>query len=115
MLAGPAAADEADMADMLAPAAQRDILIRILRNLKKIYMESGEIDKAIGAISLVLVADPSSANEWRDRGLLYREIEAYRAALTDLTRYVDLVPNTADVSAIRHMVVELRAINARFN
>lgn len=112
---GPVAAQQMDVADMLAPATRCDIMTRILRNLKKIYMESGEIDKAIGVISLLLVVDATSASEWRDRGLLYREIEAYRAALTDLSRYVDLMPDTADVTAIRHMVVELRAINARFN
>ena len=112
---GFAQAGQAKLSDVLAPASKREICVRILRNLKKIYMESGERDKAIGAISLILVADPDSATEWRDRGLLYREIEAYRAALTDLSRYLELTPDTQDIGAIRHLVVELRAINARLN
>ena len=112
---GAARAGPADLSEVLAPAGKREICVRILRNLKKIYMESGEADKAIGAISLILVADPEAAAEWRDRGLLYREIEAYRAALTDLSRYLELTAHGQDIGAIRHLVVELRGINARLN
>lgn len=108
-------AESVDLGEVLASASPRQILVRLIGNLKKIYTESGETDKAIGAISLLLIVDPTAAGALRDRGLLYREIEAYRAALGDLARYLELAPDAEDAEVVRHLVVELRAINARFN
>jgi len=104
-----------DLRELLVPASRREILLRMLRNLKKIYVEAGNIDKAIASLSLVLITEPNAAVEMRERGLLYREIEAYRAALADLSSYLKLKPDAEDSEVVRHLVVELRAINARFN
>jgi regulator of sirC expression with transglutaminase-like and TPR domain len=112
---GQSNADSADLNRLLAPASRREILARMLRNLKKIYVEARKIDKAIATMSLILIIEPNAAVEMRDRGLLYREIEAFRAALTDLAGYLKLKPDAEDGEVVRHLVVELRAINARFN
>jgi len=112
---GQTDANMADLDELLAPASQREILVRMLRNLKKIYLEEREMEKAIAAMSLILAADPNSATELRERGLLYREIEAFRAALGDLSSYLKIRPDAEDGEVVRHLVLELRAINARFN
>jgi regulator of sirC expression with transglutaminase-like and TPR domain len=112
---GQTDANMADLDELLAPASQREILVRMLRNLKKIYLEEREMEKAIAAMSLILAADPNSATELRERGLLYREIEAFRAALGDLSNYLKIRPDAEDGEVVRHLVLELRAINARFN
>lgn len=108
-------ANMADFDELLAPARGQEILVRMLRNLKKIYLEEREVEKAIATMSLILIADPNSAVELRERGLLYREIEAFRAALGDLSSYLRIKPDADDGEVVRHLVLELRAINARFN
>ena len=108
-------AESAAIAEILVPASGKEILLRMLANLKQIYLQAGETDKAIVVITLALIVNPDAAIEWRDRGLLYRQVEAFRAALGDLSHYVALKPDAEDGEVVRHLLMELHAINARFN
>ncbi|MBA2689285.1 MAG: tetratricopeptide repeat protein [Burkholderiales bacterium] len=112
---GQGYAEMADLGEVLAAASDKELLLRMLRNLKKIYTQRGKTAKAITAISLTLIADPNAGIEWRDRGLLYRELEAFRAALSDLSHYLETTPDAEDGEVVRHLVMELHGINARFN
>lgn len=111
----PEFAESADLAEVLHPASKKEILARMARNLKRVYTEAGETQKAIQAATLILTLQPDAHAELRDRALLYRRIEAYRAALADLTRYLEEEPEAHDADALRGLVIELRGINARFN
>lgn len=104
-----------DLHEWLVPASPEEMLVRMLRNLKRIYTDERNNEKAIAAMSLILIADPSSSLELRERGLLYREMEAFRAALADLTEYLKTKPNAEDAEVVHHLVIELQGINARLN
>lgn len=104
-----------DLREWLVPASPHEMLVRMLRNLKRIYMEERDNEKAIAAMSLILIADPSSSLELRERGLLYRDMEAFRAALADLTEYLKLKPDADDAEVVHHLIIELKGINARLN
>jgi regulator of sirC expression with transglutaminase-like and TPR domain len=108
-------AESADLVDILQPAGKKEILARMVRNLKRIYSEADETEKAIRAATLILALQPDAHSELRDRGLLYRRIEAYRAALADLSHYLEKEPEAHDADALRGLVIELRGINARLN
>jgi len=58
---------------------------------------------------------PGDAAEVRDRGLLYLQLEGFRAALRDLELYLALAPSADDAQQIRGRVVELRRTVARLN
>ena len=46
--------------------------------------------------------------EVRDRGMIYQELECFRAAVTDFERYLELVPDCGDGDLIRERIVQLQ-------
>jgi regulator of sirC expression with transglutaminase-like and TPR domain len=80
----------------LAPVKKRDVLMRMLRNLGAAYTSRGRTDKAIEAISLLIQANPNSAEEYRQRGILHVQAGHPAAAKQDLARYLELSKSPAD-------------------
>lgn len=109
------AVNDLPMGQFLEPAGKRQILARVLRNLKGIHRQAGERRKLLEVMNRLVIVAPEAAEELRDRGLLYRELEAFRAALQDLSAYLERDPEAADAADIRAMVVELTALCARLN
>jgi len=103
------------VAAMLVAADKKQILARMLRNLKAIYVEQGDHNRALSVMDWIVSVVPGDATEVRDRGLLYLQLEGFRAALRDLERYLALAPSAEDAQQIRGHVVELRQTVARLN
>jgi len=103
------------VAAMLVAANKREILARMLRNLKGIYLDQRDYVRALSAIDWIIAVTPGEATEVRDRGLIYVKLECFRAALEDLEHYMQKVPDAADMDEIRSHVVELRMSAARLN
>jgi regulator of sirC expression with transglutaminase-like and TPR domain len=94
----------------LSTVGTRQILARMLTNLKMIYFNSQAYAKALGVVDRLLILDPRAASEIRDRGLLYCQLNRYREAMADLERYLKLAPDSEDTEVIRD---HLRAIRQR--
>lgn len=107
-LYGAQVLERVDLADLLQPAAKRDILARLLRNLKSVYLRAGDLPRGLSAIERILAIDPDNASELRDRGLVFRKLECFRGALDDLQRYLALEPEAGDVDEIRARIVDLK-------
>jgi len=103
------------VAAMLVAANKREIIARMLRNLKAIYLDQRDYLRALSAIDWIIAVTPGEATEVRDRGLTYVKLECFRAALEDLEHYLQKAPNAADMDEIRSHVVELRMSAARLN
>lgn len=102
--------EAADVQDWLRIADRRATVARLLRNLKRIYVESGQFSEAIRVIGLLLVAEPSSARDLRDRGNLFRRMECWGAALSDLEQALAMGGLGAeDAEDARQVLFELRA------
>ena len=99
----------------LEPAGKRQILARLLRNLKGIYREAGKPQRLLDVLNRMLVVAPEAHGELRERGLLYQKLECYRAALKDLQDYSALAPEAPDIDDVRAKLVELSAQCARLN
>ena len=99
----------------LEPASNRQILARVLRNLKGIYRESDKPERLLQVLDRMLVVSPDAAAELRDRGFVYQRLECWRPALKDLTDYLDRDPEAADVDVVRAALVELSVRCARLN
>lgn len=95
-------------ADFLMPVGKKQILKRMLNNLKMIYLHDNELLKGLSVLERLLILDPSSAPDLRDRGLLYLKLECFRQALEDLESYLKLAPDTDDGRVIREQVLSLR-------
>ena len=100
---------------LLDGVGTRDIVLRMLRNLKAIHFEARDWDLALTVVDWLVHADPDSATERRDRGQVYQELECARAALADYETYLGQAADAEDVDDIRARTVELRKAVARLN
>ena len=77
---------------LLATATRQQIVVRMLVNLKRLYVRMRSFPQARFIADLLLAVDPSALSELRDRGLLAYHMEDFGAALRDLEAYLRLVP-----------------------
>jgi regulator of sirC expression with transglutaminase-like and TPR domain len=103
------------IAGMLVSANKKEILARVLRNLKTIYVQREEHAQALAVMEWIITLAPADAAEVRDRGLLFAKLECPRAAVEHLERYLELAPDAEDAHELRGRVVELRHAAARLN
>ena len=103
------------VAGMLGAASNKEILVRMLRNLKGIYSHHKEWLKALTATDRIISVMPVLAEEYRDRGMIYLNLECFRAALFDLQAYLKMLPVAEDADTVRQKVVELQAVASRLN
>lgn len=96
------------VAAFLVAASKREILLRMLRNIKMIYMRNHELENALTIMNWIVAANPGQASEIRDRGMVYQELECFRAAVSDFERYLELKPDCSDGDRIRERVVQLQ-------
>ena len=116
----PGATDNVPVAELpleqfLQPASKRDILARVLRNLKGIYRETGRHERVLEVLNRILLVTPEASGELRDRGYAYQRLECWRPALQDLTAYLDREPDAPDSDEVRIRLMELTARCARLN
>jgi len=112
---GPVPLEELPLEQFLEPAGKRQILARLLRNLKGIYREADKPERLLEVLNRMLMVAPEAHGELRERGLVYQRLECYRAALKDLSDYSSLEPDAPDIEDVRTKVLELSALCARLN
>jgi regulator of sirC expression with transglutaminase-like and TPR domain len=100
---------------LLASATPNDIFARMLRNLRAIYASRGEPLKALSACDRILALAPDAAEDYRERGELYAELECFRASVADLRQYLKLKPQAQDSGRIAQRIAELEPLAARLN
>jgi regulator of sirC expression with transglutaminase-like and TPR domain len=75
---------------LLAPATRREIIVRMLLNLKRIYVHMRSFPQARNVTELLVALTPSALSELRDRGLLAYHLNDVTGALRDLQTYLKL-------------------------
>lgn len=106
---------ELPLDQFLEAASNRQILSRVLRNLKGIYRETDKPERLLQVLNRMLVVSPDAASELRDRGYVYQRLECWGPALKDLTDYLSRDPEASDMDEVRAALVELAARCARLN
>ncbi len=92
----------------LQASLPRDIIARMLRNLKEIYKVQEDWPRLIAVQDRLIVLLPQAWTEYRDRGLAQAQAGHPRRALEDLETYLVNVEDGADMLAIARRVAELR-------
>ncbi|MXY20043.1 MAG: tetratricopeptide repeat protein [Dehalococcoidia bacterium] len=95
--------------DLLKPVLNREIVARMIRNLKAIYMTDQDFVRALTVSEFALALDPHSAMDRRDRGIVHYQLGHSAEALDDLVYYLDLAPNGPDVEGVHALIAELRS------
>ena len=94
--------------DLLAPASNKSILERILRNLRGIYMQNATHDKALNVSNKILSLMPDSGQEYRLRGSIYQAMECHSLALADFRRFLKLDPENDETERVRGDIIQLQ-------
>ena len=92
----------------LQSAPRRDIVVRMLRNLKEIYKSQKHGDLWLAVQERLVVLMPDAWSEYRDRGLAHALLGQNVQALADLECYVVHASDVVDVDAISQQVNLLR-------
>lgn len=93
----------------------RHFLLRMLNNLKHIYIERDDYARALIMCDLILLLVPQHAHEWRDRGILHLQLKHYARAKHDLVMYLELAPHAEDRDEILEHIKTVRQMIARMN
>lgn len=89
---------------MLRAASKREILARILRNLRSVHLARRDWPAALGAVELLAVVEPTDPDHERDRGLLLGRMGRFSDAISCLGRYLEERPDGHDVGEVRQVV-----------
>jgi regulator of sirC expression with transglutaminase-like and TPR domain len=100
---------------VLAPVGTRQIITRMINNLRGIYFSRRQHRKALQIVNLLIDADPRSAPEYKQRGLLLMQLGRMSDAREDFERYLNLDPQADDRDEIRKQVLALRKWMAGLN
>jgi len=95
----------------LQTAPPREIIGRMLRNLKEIYRTQEDWERMLAVQERLVVLMPESWPEYRDRGLAHAELGHTDQAVADLECYLVHSDDLVDVDAIADRVDELRRLN----
>lgn len=104
-----------DLRRILEGARKKEILERMLRNLKAIYLRGPDMPRALSVSNQLLVLVPDSAADIRDRGMILEYLECPQAAAADYDRYLRLAPEADDCEEIQGRMRELRLLSPRLN
>ncbi len=91
-------------ASMLRPAGRREILARILRNLRTARLARRDWPAAVDAIDLLLVIEPTDPEHGRDRGLLLGRMGRFGEAVAALRVYLEERPDAHDAADVRQVL-----------
>jgi regulator of sirC expression with transglutaminase-like and TPR domain len=99
----------------LAAVTRRQMLTRMLNNLRQIYMSSRNFRKALTMVDLTLCMHPRSPEDIRTRAILRYNLKQFSGALQDFELYVKIAPEASDAEEIRQTGLALRRSMALLN
>ncbi len=99
---------EVPMGLYLQSATPRDILVRMLRNLKDLHRSQADASRLLAVQERLVILLPDHWPEWRDRGLAHAELGNTREAVADLERYCAETDDALDRNLIEQRIQALR-------
>ncbi|MEB3336161.1 MAG: transglutaminase-like domain-containing protein [Leptolyngbyaceae bacterium] len=94
--------------DLLPQISSRRFLARMLTNLKMIYLQHHQLEKALAVIERILLLFPEAPLEHRDRGILYYHLNRWLEARHDLETYLTMVPTAEDTRVIEQLLTRMQ-------
>jgi regulator of sirC expression with transglutaminase-like and TPR domain len=101
--------------EFLLPVTRRQMLTRMLNNLRSVYLSQRDFRRAVQIVDLILVIYPRSPEDMKQRAVLRYNLDDYRGALSDFDEYVKMSPDASDAEEIRQTALSLRRSMAMMN
>lgn len=99
----------------LRAASTREILARVLRNLKAVHAQTRRFRRALAAVERILLLDPGAIDERRDRAALLSQLGRYAESAADFEAYLAAAPTAADAELVREQLRKVWAQLAGLN
>ncbi len=96
--------------EQLLPVKKRQILTRMLTNLKRTYLAADDPAAARPVVEKMVLLNPESAVDRRDRGLIAYRLNRFAQARGDLRFYLEHRPDAADRQAVQASLAAVEAI-----
>jgi regulator of sirC expression with transglutaminase-like and TPR domain len=93
---------------LLAPASRREILVRMLRNLRQSYLRRRERPGLVVVLDMMVILDPDDLKARRDRGLLLLERGELERGVADIETYLEDDPDSAEKESLTHVLEAAR-------
>ncbi len=100
---------------VLAPLSKRQILVRMLSNLKAIYLRGEALNKARQVLDILIEAMPEYAEEYRQRGSIHFRQLNHRAAKADFEAYLRLSPDSPERLDVEKQLILVERWKAGLN
>ncbi|MGG6296738.1 SirB1 family protein [Leptolyngbya sp. AN02str] len=93
----------------------RQVLARMLTNLKLIYLNQSDLDRVLAVVERLLLLYPDAITEQRDRGLLRYQLGHLSSAIQDLQAYLFHNAQAQDAAQIQQILQQIQTTldNAR--
>jgi len=91
----------------LRTATRREMLVRLLTNLKGVYINARDEARALGVVERILLLRPDAAPERRTMGLLLARLGRFAEARAELGAYLEASPQAQDASRVRALLDRL--------
>jgi regulator of sirC expression with transglutaminase-like and TPR domain len=101
--------------EFLLIVTRRQMLTRMLNNLRAIYLARRDFRRAVQVVDLILVIYPRSPEDVKQRAALRYNLNDFKGALNDFEEYVKMAPDASDAEEIRQTALGLRRSMARMN
>jgi regulator of sirC expression with transglutaminase-like and TPR domain len=88
-------------------ADRKDIIVRMLENLKGTWLNARDDARALTALERILLVLPDSPDHVRDSGMVLTRLGREAEAAAALTRYLELVPDASDRVRIELLLEQL--------
>jgi len=99
--------DKARAHGVLASSTNRDIILRVMRNLRNLYMQEENWIKALPIADIMVEMDTDQSDALKARAAIYDQQECHIPALADYSAYLKLTPHTLGNQFIRARVIDL--------
>ena len=99
----------------LSAITKKQILRRVLTNLKGIYLSSSEYGRSLWAVEMLLAISPWDVDEIRDRGKIYYQLKEYENSLADLETYLEFNKGADDAKKIGQYIEHVREMVSKAN
>lgn len=101
--------------EFLVAISKRQILTRMLNNLKNIYASGRNFRKALPIVDMILAIYPRSPEDVKQRAMLRYTLDDWSGAVQDLEDYLKMSPDASDADEIRETALTIRRGMARLN
>lgn len=99
--------NKARLHGVLASCSNKEIVLRMLRNLRNLYMQAENFTKALPIADLLVKLDSDRADALKARAATYDQLECHTPALSDYSAYLKISPDTQGNKYIRARVIDL--------